>query len=214
MSEMERLSVSAEQVRERLEAVDRAREGAYRLQREVTRLAASTIRAVHRGAFDEADQLLADAAQLTRTMNEHARPSGEVYYSGFVMDAQKEFAEAALLLAIVAARPLPSPDELGIEGAPYLNGLAEAGGELRRSTLDALKAGDHTAAAWRLEALETIYHLLVTFDYPDAIAYGLKRRLDMVRGVLERTQSDVLTTIRQSELQAALERLEARLKDV
>ncbi|NUQ01441.1 MAG: haloacid dehalogenase, partial [Armatimonadetes bacterium] len=139
--------------------------------------------------------------------------AGQVYHNGFVMDAQKEFAEAALLLAIVAGRELPTPASLDIEGAPYLNGLAEAAGELRRSVLDVLKHKDYLAAQERLEALDSIYHLLVTFDYPDAVAYGLKRRLDMVRGVLERTQSDVLITIREADLQTALERVEARLRE-
>ncbi len=200
-----------EAVRARLDTIDRAREEAYRLQRDVTRAAASTIRAVHRGAFEEAEGLLQECRRLAAAMNAQAAPAPAVYHCGFVMDAQKEFAEAALVLALVADRELPTPDSLGIEPAPYLNGLAEAAGELRRAALDALKRKAFDEATRHLEAMDTIYYLLVNLDYPDAIAYGLKRRLDMVRGVLERTQSDLLTTRRQADLQDALERVEARL---
>lgn len=213
MSDLDKLNEVAEAIRAHLESVDQARDGAYRLQREVTRAAASTIRAVHRGELAEADELFAEAQRLCDTMNAHVAGQPEVSHTGFVMDAQKELAEAALVLSIVGDRELPSPASIRVEPAPYLNGLAEAAGELRRSTLDALKAKDFAEASRRLDAIDTIYHLLVTFDYPDAVAYGLKRRLDMVRGVLERTESDVMTTVREAELQAALERLEGKLKD-
>ncbi len=177
----------------------------------MVRAAASTIRALHRGELAEAETLLAECAERCATMTAHAAGAPAIAQAGFVMDAQKEFAEAALLMAILHDRELPTPETLGIEGAPYLNGLAEAAGELRRSTLDSLRRKEFDTAQRWVEALETIYHLLVSFDYPDAIVYGLKRRLDMVRGVFERTQSDVLTTVRQSELQAAMERLEGKL---
>ncbi len=212
MDRQAELSQVADRVRRHLDEVDQAREHAYRLQREVTRLAASTIRAIHRGDFAEAETLLADTGRLSDTMNQRAKPSPEVYHNGFVMDAQKEFAEAALLLALITGGDLPTPETLQIEPAPYLNGLAEASTELRRSVLDALKRKDATTAAELLDAMDSIYHLLVTFDYPDAIAYGLKRRLDTVRSVLERTQSDVLTSLREFDLQSALERLEVLLE--
>ncbi|MCC7492498.1 MAG: hypothetical protein IT204_09140 [Fimbriimonadaceae bacterium] len=205
------LQTAVDEVRSRLDQGDRAREASYRLQRDVTRAAASSIRAAHRGDLAEAARHLAECGELTAAMNAAAQPAGEVYYGGFLMDAQKEYAEAALVLAFVSAGPLPTAASLGIEAAPYLNGLAEAAGELRRATLDALQRHDQATAQQRVELLDAIYFLLVTFDYPDAVTYGLKRRLDMVRAVLERTQSDVLTTSRQQSLQAAIERLEQRL---
>lgn len=211
MAVWEQLGEVVERIRAELDETDAAREGAYRHQREVVRAAASTIRALHRGELAEAESLLAECAERCATMTNHALGSPAIAQAGFVMDAQKEYAEAALLMAILHDRDLPTPESLGIEGAPYLNGLAEAAGELRRSTLDALRRKEYEVAQQWVEALETIYHLLVSFDYPDAVVFGLKRRLDMVRGVFERTQSDVLTTVRQSELQAAIERLEGKL---
>ena len=211
MPNLDTLSDVIEGIRAGLDDTDAAREGAFRHQRQVIRAAASTIRALHRGELSEAESLLAECRELCGKMTAHASGSPAIATAGFVMDAQKEFAEAALLLAILHDRELPTPHSLGIEGAPYLNGLAEAAGELRRAVLDALQKKQYDAAQQWVEAVDTIYHLLVSFDYADAIVYGLKRRLDMVRGVFERTQSDVLTTVRQSELQAALERLEGKL---
>jgi len=39
--------------------------------------------------------------------------------------------------------------------------------------------------------MDDIYNTLVTMDFPDAITGGLRRTTDMVRGVLERTRSDL-----------------------
>lgn len=197
--------------RRELDAVDAAREAAYRLQREVTRAAASTIRAAHRGELAEADRLLAECLALTATMNRESRDRGSVYFAGFVMDAQKECAEAALVVAILGQGALPDPTSLGVDAAPWLNGLAEAAGELRRATLNALQQDDHQTAARLVEVMDAIYAELQACDYPDAVSYGLKRRLDMVRGVLERTQSDLFHSARESRLQAAMARLEHRL---
>ena len=57
-----------------------------------------------------------------------------------------------------------------------------------------------------LAAMEDAYELLVGVDYPDAVTGGLRRTADALRAVLERTRSDVTTTILQFRLQAALER--------
>jgi translin len=201
------LATIADEARAVLDAADEARESAYRLQREVTRAAATAIRAVHRHESDESERRLAECGALCVELNAAARRAQSVYWSGFVLDAQKEYAEAALLIALTADREPPTPSDLDIETAPWLNGLAEAGGELRRFTLDALKNGDHQRAQNSLARLGEIYDLLVGFDYPDALLLGLKRRLDMVRAAFERTTSDVLTTLREAELTAALNRV-------
>ena len=52
--------------------------------------------------------------------------------------------------------------------------------------------------------MEDVYDLVVTIDYPDAVTAGLRRTADALRAVLERTRSDLTTTILQARLQAAL----------
>jgi len=94
---------------------------------------------------------------------------------------------------------------LGIGSAAYLNGLGEAVGELRRYLLDNMRKGDLSRGEELLSAMDDIYNVLVTMDFPDAITGGLRRTTDMVRGVLERTRSDLTLIIRQKELENRLE---------
>lgn len=205
---VQRLGEIGRRLRAYLDAEDAAREQALVLSRELTRRAASAIRAVHRGEWEEADRTLQEAAQITARLRGLLAAHGWIYMAGFVQDAQKEYAEAQIARALIGGRPLPTPEDLGVEPVSYLNGLAESTGELRRHIVDAIRqdALDHSEKLLRV--MDEVYDLLVTFDYPEAISMGLKRRLDVVRGVLERTRSDLTNAIRQEALRAALARAE------
>jgi len=121
-----------------------------------------------------------------------------------VHDAQKEFAEANLTLAFVSDQPAPDADALDVEAPAYLDGLAEAARELRRSVLDRLQV-DRTDDAERLFAImEDAYGLLVTIDYPDALTGGLRRATDALRAVLERTRGDITNAVVLARFDAAV----------
>ena len=87
---------------------------------------------------------------------------------------------------------------------PYLGGLADTVGELRRYILDRLRRDDFTRCEQTLEAMDEIYTILVTMDFPDAVTRGLRRSTDMVRGILERTRGDLTVALRQQRLEALL----------
>lgn len=106
---------------------------------------------------------------------------------------------------MVADQPLPSPQELDVPAAAWLNGLAEAASELRRHLLDRLREGNLARAEALLVTMDEAYGLLVTMDYPDAVSGGLRRTTDALRAVLERTRGDLTITLVQSRLQAALD---------
>ena len=205
---MNNLDSIAERIRSTLSATDAAREKALPLCREAIRYSGNAIRAIHRHEFDQARELLQSAGNLLKqAVNEY----NEISNTGFVRDAQKEFAEASITLALVTRKSPPDPDELGIGHAAYLNGLGEAVGELRRYLLDSMRKGDLSRGEELLLAMDDIYNVLVTMDFPDAITGGLRRTTDMVRGVLERTRSDLTLVIRQKELENRLEKLERNL---
>lgn len=182
-----------------------ARDQALVQARQLTRLSAHTIRAIHRGETDQAEELLMDARILTLNIQRDLASYPDLYYAGYTQDAIKEFAEASLTCAFIENKPLPKPEELGIEYATYLNGLAESIGELRRKCLDILRMGYSEDAERLLNVMDDIYNVLVTMDYPDAITQGLRRQTDLVRGIIERTRADLTLSLREQHLQEALQ---------
>jgi translin len=200
----EQLRAIGAEILARFETSNVARDAALNDGRQVIRLAANSIRASHRGELDEAERLCTAAAGLLRKILESLRAQPAVYWAGYVQDAMKEAAEAAIVLGLVRGDPLPSPAGIGVEDAPYLNALAEAASELRRLILHTLRGEELDRAESLLQQMDAIYDLLVTIDYPDAITGGLRRTTDQLRAVLERTRGDVTITLNQRRLERAL----------
>lgn len=198
------LRAVADMTRQSLADTDRARERALRLSREMIRHSADSIRAIHRGEFEAARDLISSARDLVNESEAILQERPEVYYTGYMQDALKEYVEANAVLAFIQDGPLPSPDDLKVGAAPYLGGLADTVGELRRYILDRLRRDDFTRCEQTLEAMDEIYTVLVTMDFPDAVTRGLRRSTDMVRGILERTRGDLTVALRQQRLEALL----------
>ena len=125
--------------------------------------------------------------------------------AGFLHDAEKEYAEACLTVALVTGEPIDGAREVGVGLAAWLNGLAEAASELRRHLLDRLRAGETARGQELLAAMEDVYDLLVTIEYPDALTGGLRRSADALRAVVERSRADVTTTVLQARLQSSID---------
>jgi translin len=191
----------------RFEEKTAAREKALAASRRSIRASANAIRAIHRGQLDQAHDLMGEsrsAIDSGRSAVREAHP--DVYFAGFLQDAQKEYAEARLTEAMVTGSALPSPEDLDVELAPYLNGMAETIGEGRRAILDLLRRGEVDRSEQILAAMEDMYDLLVSMDFPDAITRNLRRSTDAARGIMERTRGDLSITMVQRKLEDALER--------
>jgi translin len=190
--------------REELERKNAAREQVLRWSRELVRACATSIRAVHRREFEQAQALIGDANELNARISATLGDMTDIYWTGYVQDAQKELVEACATFALVRGGPLPDPRALGVAPGPFLNGLAESVGELRRYLLDMLRRGEMDGCERLLEAMDEIYALLVTIDYPDALTGGLRRTTDAARGIVEKTRGDLTLALRQEALSEAL----------
>jgi translin len=209
---MQHLDQIAETIRQSFDARTAARDRTLAQTRTLTRHCANAIRAIHRDERQLAEQNLEEARRLVGSLRANLTEYPDLYYTGYTQDALKEFAEASIVCALLQDEPLPAPEELGLEPATFLQGLAEAAGELRRRCLDILRHGHSEEAERLLSHMDDIYAVLVTMDYPDAITGGLRRLTDIVRGVTERTRGDMTISLRQEQLEKNLQHLESRLE--
>lgn len=200
----EGLDAVCEVVLESLAATSAGRETALAACRRATRASANAIRALHRGDHRSADDLMAEARGLLVAAVDALEGFPQVRWAGFVHDAQKEYAEAALTSAAIRGEAFPTPDETGVTEVAWLHGIAEAIGELRREALDKLRGGDVAGAEHLLAEMDGFHAVLVRIDFPDAMTAGLRRATDAARGVLERTRADVTIATVQQRLERAL----------
>jgi translin len=183
-----------------------AREAALPAARQAIRSSANAIRAIHRGDDGEAQRLLDDAASALRSGEAAVSQHPDVRHAGFLHDAQKEYAEARLTKAVLRGEELPASDDLDVTPAAYLNGMSETIGECRRAVLDLLRQGNVARAEEILQAMDDMYYVLVSMDYPDAITGNLRRSTDVARGIIEKTRGDLSVSLVQRDLRDALER--------
>lgn len=200
-------------IRAELDDRFRAREVAVTRGRDLIRAAANAIRALHRGEWDVADERLSEADAIHNEIVGHISTQPAMFDAGFFTDAVKELAEAHLTRALFRGDPLPGPADLSIDPIPWLHGLGESVGELRRRLLDLLREGEVEEAERLLEAMDDIVDQLAEIDYPDGMTHGLRRTTDVARSLTERSRADLTTTVVQERLSRRLDAWNERAAD-
>lgn len=208
---MHKLENIADRIRQKFDVRTAMRDQALTQARQLTRACSLAIRAVHRDDKETMETQLTAARTLADKIRGELASHADLYYAGYTQDALKEFVEANVTCALIQNRPLHTPEELGVEDATYLNGLAEVVGELRRRTLDILRHGYSQEAERLLNYMDEIYSVLVTMDYPDAITNGLRRQTDLARSIIEKTRGDVTFSLRGEDLTQAIRHLSSQL---
>src|SRR5215216_7200457 len=208
---MHKLETIAERIRKTFDVRTSKRDEALKQARQLTRACSLAIRAVHRDDREAMEANLAEAQTLADILREELKDHPELFIAGYTQDSLKEFVEANVTCALIQNQQLQTPEELGVQDATYLNGLAEVVGELRRRTLDILRSGYSEEAERLLGYMDEIYSVLVTMDYPDAITNGLRRQTDLVRGIIEKTRGENTVSLRGQNLTEAIKQLSTQL---
>lgn len=192
------------EVRSILDARFEAREKAIVESRKVIRAAANGIRALHRSEWDEAESLLSESGSRLTTINHAIAENPELLSHGVVVDAAKEYSEARITQAVFTGAAIPTFGDLDVDPVPYLHGLGEAVGEMRRRMLDMLRSENLDEAEKLLEHMDRIVDQLAEIDYPDGMTSGLRRTTDVSRSLVERSRSDLTATVVQERLRRDL----------
>ncbi len=208
---MQKLEGIADAIRLRFDARTQARDTALATARQLTRACSLAIRAVHRSEPETMQRHLEEARSLADALRVNLADHPDIFYAGYTQDALKEYVEANVTCALIRSLPLHTPQDLGVEDATYLNGLAEVIGELRRRTLDILRHGYSAEVERLLGIMDEIFSVLVTMDYPDAITNGLRRQTDVARNIIEKTRGDITFSLRGEHLERAIGRLRSEL---
>ncbi len=202
----------AENMLSGFDAKDRAREESLKLTREAIRFCSSAIRSIHRGELKEALRLMDEAGVALEKVQDLLKDHQDIRYAGFVDGAEQEYAEARIVYSITTDQRIPTPESIGVQSINYLGGLGDTTGELRRHILDLIREGRPKEGEVFLEIMEEIYHLLMLFDYPDALIHGLRRKSDLARSMLERTRGDLTNAIEMEKVETTLRHINERLK--
>ena len=196
----------ADSLRATLDGKTAARERGLASSRSAIRSCGNAIRALHRYETDNATALLDEAQGHVDDARSALGEHPDMLHAGFVHDAEKELTEARITFALITGAAFPTPEDVGVPASAYLKGMAESIGEMRRHILDLMRQGKLDRCEELLGAVDDMYYVLVSMDYPDGITYGLRRLTDVARSIIERTRGDFTTSTIQSSLREALQR--------
>ncbi len=187
------VSKHVESIFKLLEEKEEVREKAIKCLRDVLRLARDAIFDIHRGLLNEAESKISKAIVMARKIVGEVSKFPDLANSGTIGSVVQEVVEAQTLLYIVKYGKVPeySPDIVP-NPAYYLNGLADAIGELKRRVLDLIRHNKIAEAERMFAYMEEIYLAISKCLLSDSITPGLKHKCDVARRILESVR-EVLT---------------------
>ncbi len=173
---------------------DRVREEAIRVSREILRYSTEAVRLIHLGNYGQAWSNIVEASQRLRKLSETLRGHPDLYYSGLVYNSVSEYVEAYITYKLIVEKKMPDIEELGVYYVPFLQGLGDVVGELRRHVLGLLHRGELSEASFYLDVMERIYLWLRKLNYPDALVPGLRHKVDVARRLIDDTKVLLINT--------------------
>jgi len=161
--------------------------------RDIIRLSGWAINAIHRGMLSDASKYIDEMDKKVTTFIDMANSDAFLRESGFVYNVLSEYVEAKVFYELVVKGILPSHDDLGVSEIPYLQGLGDVLGELRRLALDFLRVSKVELAEKILEVMEVMYYEMRALEYPDALMPGVRHKVDVARRLIDDTKSLLLS---------------------
>jgi translin len=202
------LKTVLKEVKKELMHKDKVRENALESMRKATSLSKQAILRIHQKKFEEAKKLIENATEAISGLQGLADEYPEIVYSGMFSAALQEYAEANIFLRLIEESRFVSPKEINVPAVDYVLGLADAVGEYRRLTLDALREGNVTKGEKCLELMDEIFVELMGMDEAYMFVPGLRRKCDVARKIIEITRGDITQEVRRKSLEDFLRRFE------
>ncbi len=178
-------------VKKILEEEDEIREKALKDLREILVDSSLSIKLIHKKDFNKAEDIINNCIKKLEKIKKQLKKYPEIYYQGFLHQTEKEVIEALTTLKIIKEQDIPEIDSF--DPISYLHGISESVGEVRRHLLDKMREGKKCDFENYLKIMDEIYYFLLNFPYNDAITRSLRRQVDYVRTIIEKTRGEITT---------------------
>jgi len=210
---MKNLEKIVEKIEKNIDDKDKVREQALRAAREIIIGCRKAIQCIHQSLMKEAKNNIKKSSVKLQKLYDLTKGYPDLYHAGFIENAAQEFVEASCLYNIMQDKDLPDPDEIQTTYTSYLLGLCDLVGELRRSAIDSIRAGEQEKADEFLSMMEEIYDVIIRFDYPSGLI-PIKKKQDMVRGLIERTRGELAVASCERRIEYHTDEFRGLLDDV
>jgi len=155
--------------------------------RKVVRSCSNAIKAMHGRDMETARASLEQAGAALKELSE-----SRAEFRGHLDHMYQEYAEGMITLSAIEKGSIPAFQDLGVPEVPYLNGLLDAVGELKREMYEALRRGKKDEAERYFSMMEGIYDSLLPLRFSNAVLPEFRRKQDAARHQVEQARGELL----------------------
>lgn len=188
MNKTSKLNSVFQEIIKYLDERDAVREKLVVRSRDVIKLSGNVVTYIVNRELEKATESLSELIRITEEITKELTGYPEFLHSGTSYNMLSEYVEARVLYEIVTNGEIPSFKDIGVPPVPYLQGLGDVVGELRRIVLDEIRR-ERFESAWKFVGfMEEIYSCLKPLDYPEAIIPGVRHKVDVARKLVDDTK--------------------------
>ena len=174
-------------IESRLSALQERKDRVLSLSREMVRLAGRSITLMHAKRLGEASRIMSRMSALSRKLKREERG-----FEFFSTQAHQEYVEALAFYNILKKGELATMKELGVGEVPYLLGIMDLTGELKREAIEAIRDGDYESADGYYSLMKGIYDSTRAMRFANSLVPEFRRKQDTARIQLESTASELI----------------------
>ncbi|MBD3210428.1 hypothetical protein GF318_03530 [Candidatus Micrarchaeota archaeon] len=156
-------------------------------KRKTVRFCSNAIKAMHAYDLKAAKKHLRDAEKHLAKIEEYAGR-----FESQLNHVYQEYAEAKIVLSAIESKKIPGYKEVGVSAVPYLLGLLDAVGELKREMYESLRRGNRNEGGFYFRMMEEIYDELLPLRFSNAVLPEFRRKQDVARRQIEQARGELL----------------------
>ncbi|MFH1785499.1 MAG: hypothetical protein ABH842_03640 [Candidatus Micrarchaeota archaeon] len=155
--------------------------------RQIIRSCSNAIKAMHSGELPKAKEYLAEAKKGLANVLEC-----QTNYQHHMNHILQEYTEACVVLSAIESKTIPGQKELGVPDLPYLLGLLDTVGELKREMYECLRQKNKKEAEEYFKLMEQIYDELLCLRFSNAVLPEFRHKQDSARHQIEQARGELI----------------------
>ncbi|MBI5227888.1 hypothetical protein HY988_04845 [Candidatus Micrarchaeota archaeon] len=155
--------------------------------RKIVRCCSNAIKAMHSHDLVEGKKSLKEAKEgldkLVKLQEDFPAHLDHVF---------QEYSEACIVLSVIEQKKIPGYKELKVPAIPYILGLLDSIGELKREMYESLRKNKRKEAEKYFELMEAIYDELLPLRFSNSVLPDFRRKQDVGRIQIEQARGELL----------------------
>lgn len=181
------MSLELKEIEKELEKKERTMDLVMAESRVAVRHCANAIKSMHSNDLASAKKDLSGAESILKKLKPYHQE-----FKNHIDHIFQEYVEALVLLSIKEGKGIPSHKKIGSPHIPYLLGLLDCIGELKREMYEFLRKGKKKEAEEYFEKMELIFHELMHLKYSNSVLPDFRRKQDVARIQIEQARGELI----------------------